>query len=193
MKDPINTELLQRIRSVISDARNYVSRQVNFTQIVSNWLVGRMIVEDEQKGNKSAEYGTFAIKYLSDNLTKEFGSGYDQSNLRRFRSFYLLYPIQDALLNIELQNLNTNKNHPLTRIMDLNLSWTHHRILLKVDNKNAREFYLQEANQNMWSTRALERQVNSLYYERIISSQHKEEVKAEANKKTKELIYFEFN
>jgi len=211
----IHNKLLDSIRNIISDARHYVSRQVNSTQIVSNWLVGKMIVEDEQKGNRSAEYGTYVIKYLSDNLTKEFGSGYDQSNLRRFRSFYLLYPIQDAvrpdsnqlirdavrhksdnlnnptsktLLNIEFQNLNSNKNHPLARIMELNLSWTHHRILLKVDDKNAREFYLNEANENMWSTRALERQVNTLYYERIISSQNNEKVKEEADRNTKDLI-----
>jgi len=224
-KEIQNIKLLDSIRSIITDARRSLSRQVNFTQIISNWLVGRIIVEDEQKGEKIAQYGKFLIKYLSDNLTNEFGSGYDQSNLRRFRSFYLLYPIKDAtrhklenlnqdavrheleilrqhtlnddlektnkdakLLKLELQKLNAEDNHPLAIILNLNLSWTHHRILLKVNNKKTRDFYLQEAHENNWSTRALDRQVNTLYYERIVSSQNRGVVKQEAEEKTKKLL-----
>ena len=224
---PVNSMLLQSIRLVISDARISIIRQVSFTQIISNWVVGKMIVEDEQNGSHTAEYGKQIIKYLSSNLTKEFGSGYSATNLKYYRQFYLEFTIQqnkemqighavsdesakshavsdhlkdeaqnkyntqlnkNSLLMIEIQNINNNIQHPLSDVLKMRLSWTHHRILLKVNNKKAKQFYLKEADENNWSTRALERQVNSLYYERIISSQNEEEVKREAIEKTQELI-----
>ena len=97
MSKPVkNNILLKRISNVILDTRAFVSRRVNYAQIISNWMVGRMIVEDEQDGKYTAEYGKQVIKYLSDNLTGEFGNGYNQTNLRHFRNFYLTYPIQHA-------------------------------------------------------------------------------------------------
>ena len=227
MNDSINTKLLDSIRLVISDARLYATRQVNFAQIISNWLVGRMIVDDEQKGNHTAEYGKHIIKYLSNNLTKEFGSGYSTTNLKYYRQFYLEFPMvqnnqtqnghavsdqmgkshavsdeldekshkmvvgkfaSGSVLRTEIQKINNEKQHPLTEILKSRLSWTHYRILLKVNNKEAKQFYLKEAEQNNWSTRALERQVNTLYYERIVSSQDKQLVKNEAIEKTKDLV-----
>lgn len=216
-----STLLLKSIEGVIQEAREYVSRKVNFAQIVSNWIIGRMIVEDEQKGEYSAEYGKQVIKFLAENLTKDFGSGYSSTNLRYFRQFYFLYPnhhaVSDKLdmenhhavsdeshtvklhavrgelktahwLEKEIALMNQSPGHPLSVPLAYNLSWTHHRILLKVDKMEARQFYLSEAHECNWSTRALERQVNSLYYERIISSQNKELVKAEAKEKTSKLL-----
>lgn len=213
--------LLSNIRNVILEARHYVSRRVNFAQIVSNWIIGRMIVEDEQAGEQTAEYGKQVILFLSDNLTKDYGTGYSSTNLRYFRQFYLLFPNHHAVsddlgkeihhatsdesvigklhalrgelkkpqwLKEEIAILNQSHDHPLSKILPFNLSWTHHRILLKVDNKEAKQFYLTEVHECNWSTRALERQVNSLYYERIVSSQNKELVKAEALEKTSKLL-----
>ena len=212
--------LLYNIESVILEARAYISRRVNFAQIVSNWMIGRMIVEDEQLGEQSAEYGKQLIKYLSLHLESKYGTGYSSTNLRYFRQFYLLYPIHHAASDIlEIENhhavsdkleaenshavrgefksqfwlkkeialLNQNQDHPLSVPLSFNLSWTHHRILLKVDDLKIKQFYLSEAQECNWSTRALERQVNSLYYERIVSSQDKEIVKAEAREKTNAL------
>ena len=228
-----STLLLKSIKGVIQEAREYVSRRINYAQIVSNWIIGRMIVEDEQKGEYSAEYGKRVIKFLAENLTKDYGSGYSSTNLWYFRQFYLLYPILHSLrgespnsihhavsdeldpeihhavsdesyaaklhavsgelktahwLDGEITLLNQSPGHPLSVPLAYNLSWTHHRILLKVDKMEARQFYLSEAHECNWSTRALERQVNSLYFERIISSQNKELVKAEAKKKTSKLL-----
>ncbi|MCD4694641.1 MAG: PDDEXK nuclease domain-containing protein [Bacteroidales bacterium] len=216
-----NIKLFGKIREVILDARKYVSRRINYAQIVSNWLIGQMIVEDEQKGKHSAEYGKLVIEYLSKELLSEFGSGYSDTNLQYFRRFYLLYRIpyavsgelqkgkveiphavrteleqnymknrhamSDEFKSNSLINIIEDTSHPLTAIVSLNLSWTHYRILLKVDNDAARNFYMKEASENNWSTRALGRQVNSLYYERLISSQNKEIVKEEAKEKTQSL------
>ncbi|NOX46466.1 MAG: DUF1016 domain-containing protein [Chlorobi bacterium] len=89
--------LLQSIRSIILEARKYVSRRVNYAQIVSNWFVGQMIVEEEQKGQDKAEYGKQLIEYLSKELQSEFGNGYSESNLQYFRRFYIVYRIPHAV------------------------------------------------------------------------------------------------
>lgn len=202
--------MLTDIRNIVSNARKYVSIKVNQVQIISNWLVGMRIVVDEQGGDNTAEYGKKQIKYLSENLTVEFGSGYSSTNLWYFRQFYLQYSIPHAVsgdLNIDMFSIvhavsgesytefllekhitSFNvQNHPLREILTLNLNWTHHRILLKVEDSQTRQFYLNEANENNWGTRALQRQVNSLYYERLLSSQNKDLVKNEAVEKTKSL------
>ncbi|MDP3683034.1 MAG: PDDEXK nuclease domain-containing protein [Ignavibacteria bacterium] len=123
------------------------------------WLIGKRIIEEEQNGKERANYGAFLITGLSQMLIKDFGKGFDESNLRYIRKFYLLFPIRDAL------------RHELT--------WTHYRLLLKVETDTAREYYIHEVIANMWSTRQLERQINSFYYERILSSRNKRAVRKE--------------
>jgi len=90
-------EILNDIRRIILDTRKYISTKVNYAQIISNWIVGMRIVIDEQSGEHSAEYGKRQIQFLSEHLTKEFGTGYSSSNLWYFRQFYLQYPILDAV------------------------------------------------------------------------------------------------
>lgn len=215
-----NKDLFQEIRKVILDARQYVSKRVNFAQVVSNWEIGRMIVEEEQKGEYTAEYGKQLINEVSIKLSKEFGNGYSSTNLWYFRQFFLKFSIPHSMSgelqnseteNVTIQNaVHTKSNfpiihavsdqlpinlkqsinqesHPLFKIINPNLSWTHYRILLKVESKAAIEYYINETAENNWSTRALERQVNSLYYERIMSSQDKTAVKNEALQKIKDL------
>ena len=112
--------------------------------------------KQEQKGKERAEYGKGLLKELSKKLIRDYGRGFDESNLRNMRMFYLTFPKCDALRH--------------------ELSWTHYRLLLRVEKEKARSFYLIETINNRWSTRELERQINSLLYERIALSKHKAEV-----------------
>ena len=140
----------KRIKEILEGARNKVYRTVNMEMLQAYWNVGREIVEEEQKGKDRAEYGEYLIKNLSAKLTQAFGKGFTKSNLRYMRLFYQTFEKRHALRD--------------------ELSWTHYRLLLKADNENARTFYIEEAIAGNWSTRQLERQINSLYYERILMS-----------------------
>ena len=114
---------------------------------------------EEQGGNEKAEYGTGLLKELSKQMTQDFGKGFTVANLKNMRQFYLTFPNGYALRS--------------------ELSWTHYRLLMRVENENAREFYMQEAVKSQWSTRQLERQINSFFYERLLSSKNKEQVAEE--------------
>lgn len=161
------THLLQNIGEILQQARMQVNRVVNSTMLFSYWEIGRLIVEHEQQGEKRAAYGKQQLQHISDHLTREFGKGFDVSNLRSMRSLYLEYPIRETL--------------------SLKLTWSHYRTLLKVENRTARQWYLEETEQQSWSVRALQRQISVLYYERLLSSQEKALVQAEAQGKTQEL------
>ncbi len=159
-----NEHLFEQISQLIEQARQYVQRNINTIMVQTYWEIGRLIVENEQKGKSRAEYGKAQLQQLSEHLTKRFGKGFDITNLRNMRQFYEFYPIRDALR--------------------LELSWTHYRTLLRVDNKSARDWYAEEAIIENWSARALERQIGVLYYERLLSSKESSPVKAEAKAKT---------
>ena len=131
------------------------------------WQIGRLIVEHEQQGQARAEYGKAQLKALSQQLTQQFGKGFDASNLRNMRSFYQTFSNCDALSH--------------------NLSWTHYRKLIRIENPQARLWYMQEAEQQAWSARALERQIGTLYYERLLASKDKSLVEQEANTHTQPL------
>ena len=145
------------IREILENARSTAYKTVNFVMVQAYWNIGRVIVEDEQKGKERADYGNYLLKNLSEKLIKDYGKGFDESNLRNIRKFYLTFPICDALRH--------------------ELSWTHYRLLLRVEKDDARSFYMIESINNNWSTRELERQINSLLYERIALSRDKEKVK----------------
>ncbi|MBL8397637.1 MAG: DUF1016 family protein [Candidatus Accumulibacter sp.] len=145
--------LLGALRQLIADSRQQVLRTVDSVQIQTYWHVGRHIVEFEQGGAPRAAYGERLLPQLGRALAAEFGRGFDASNLRHMRGFYLAFPIRDALRH--------------------ELSWTHYRLLLRVDSAEAREWYAQEAASQNWSTRVLERQIASLYHERRLASQDK--------------------
>lgn len=146
----------QNIKEILEKARSTAYRAVNFAMVQAYWQIGRVIVEEEQKGEERAEYGKGLIKELSIKLTKDYGRGFDESNLRNMRIFYRTFPNCDAL------------RHELT--------WTHYRLLFRVEREEARHFYMIEAVNNNWSTRELERQINSLLYERLALSKDKEKV-----------------
>jgi len=198
-----------QIRKLILETRSAITKTVNFVSVVQNWEIGRMIVEEEQGGKAKAEYGKYIIKELSEKLTDEFGSCYDASNLKRYRQFYLTFLIsatlqhqfkleekKDIKISATQQHQSSYKiinsihikTHPLFKIISPYLSWSHYKTLITVENPKDREFYMTEAVKNNWSYRALERQINSLYYERILSSKDKSSVIAEMKEKTKDLL-----
>lgn len=163
--------LLTNIRELLNQGRKQVFQAVNAAMVQTYWEIGRLIVEDEQQGQARAEYGKGVLKTLSAALTNEFGKGFDVRNLSNMRSFYQAYPIWNAVRT--------------------ELSWTHYRTLLKVENEQARQWYINEAIQQAWSARALERQIGVLYYERLLATQAKQQdiqpVLAEGQQKTTEL------
>lgn len=152
----------QQIREVLVQARARAWQAVNAEMVPAYWKVGRLIVEEEQRGKARAEYGKGLIKGLSSRLTVEFGRGYDQSNLWNMRAFYLAYPKIDALRR--------------------ELTWTHYRLLLRVEKAEARAFYEIETANSHWSTRELNRQINSLLFERLALSRDRQGVMELATK-----------
>ncbi|MCA1758117.1 MAG: PDDEXK nuclease domain-containing protein [Bacteroidales bacterium] len=155
-----------KIKEIIETARSRVYYTANFEMVMAYWDIGYTIVEEEQKGKERAEYGKGLLPNLSNRLTKDYGRGFDESNLRNMRKFYLVYQNRDAL-------------RP-------ELSWTHYRILMRIEKKSAREFYNQESIEGNWSTRQLERQVNSHYFERMVMTKESNrsllKIEAESNK-----------
>ncbi|MGB7413916.1 MAG: PDDEXK nuclease domain-containing protein [Thermosynechococcaceae cyanobacterium] len=150
--------LLDALRELILQARQQASRSVNTIQVQTYWQIGRHIIEFEQGGEARAAYGKRLLAKLAKALTEEFGKGFDASNLRYMRLFYQAFPNCDALRH--------------------ELSWTHYRLLLRVNTSEVRLWYMQEATVQNWSTRVLERQISSLYYERLLSSPDKESLVA---------------
>lgn len=153
---PPVTELAGRITTIIDSARKRVQSVVDHEMVRAYWEIGREIVEDEQKGEKRAEYGEYLLKNLSTILSTQYGKGFDYSNLKNMRQFYKTYPIGDALRR--------------------QLSWTHYRLLMRIDNPDKRSFYEIESASNNWSTRELERQMNSMLFERLALSRDKDGV-----------------
>ena len=137
------------IRAVLAKARQKVYTAVNFAMVEAYWEIGRQIMEAQKE--QRAEYGAGLIKYLARRLTAEFGEGFDESSLRRMRQFYQAFPIRAALRH--------------------ELSWTHYRFLAKIDEPFRREFYLNECAECNWSSRQLERQITTFYYERLLATQ----------------------
>ena len=155
--------LLADIREVLLSARKTAYKAVNFAMVSAYWNVGRLIVEDEQHGKRRAEYGKAVLSELSDKLTAEFGKGFEERELRRMRQFYCVFPKWGTL-------------RP-------ELTWSHYRLLIKVKDDNARLWYMNEAADQAWSSRQLDRQISVLYYERLLCSQDKTAVQAEAQQK----------
>ena len=159
MKMEIKKDIYQEIHDLLHKARQNIISNINSTMTKTYFLIGKRIVEEEQNGNKRAEYGKNLIKILSEKLTKEFGKGFSQRNLEQMRTFYVRYSI------------------PQTLSAEFKLSWSHYLILMRIEDIGTRNFYEIEAFENNWSLRELKRQVNSSLYERLVLSKDKEKVK----------------
>jgi len=201
MSELIQKNLYKSISSLIAEARKSVRSTVNSAMVITYWNIGRLIVENEQGGKKRAEYGKAVLKELSAKLTAEFGKGFELTNIKYMRQFFIQFPIYDSLslkppirysLSTESPNRHSlsdessvlySQGSSLMVIppINLKLSWTHYRHLIRVESEKARLWYMNEAVSENWSTRALERQINSHYYERLLSSQDKQPVRLEAS------------
>jgi predicted nuclease of restriction endonuclease-like (RecB) superfamily len=177
----INQSILSDIRSIISASREKAIRAVDNERVMMYWLIGQRIFEEEQQGKDRADYGKFLIKNISEQLQPEFGSGFSIRQLERYRQFYRTFPITSTLRT--------------------QLNWSHYKLLLSVDNQDKREFYVIETTKNNWSSRQLERQIDSSLFERLLLSNDKASVLAvakgeqhpsEAKQIIKDPMYLEF-
>lgn len=155
-----NPTIITDIKSLISNARTSAIKAVDYQRTLLYWHIGERIFNEEQQGKDRADYGEYLIKYLSEQLQPEFGSGFSYRELHRYRQFYRTFPIVDSLRT--------------------QLSWTHYRTLIRIDNEDKREYYIAETAKDNWSVRQMERQINSQLYERLLLSNDKESVLAVA-------------
>ena len=168
----IQNNIYHDIRTLISTARNNIVKSVNWAMVTAYWEIGRRIAVEEQNGEERAKYGSFLIKNLANQLITEFGKGFEERELRKMRQFYFSFPIRDTL-------------RP-------ELSWSHYRLLMKIENSEAKTFYLTQCVTEAWSTRQLDRQISTAYYQRMLISKNKNILKSEVNSSTNSLSANEF-
>ncbi|TNH05037.1 DUF1016 domain-containing protein [Testudinibacter sp. TR-2022] len=152
----ISQNMITDVKLIIHQSREQAIRVVDHQRTLMYWHIGKRIFEEEQLGQERADYGSYLIRYLSEQLQPEFGSGFSRRQLERYRQFFRLFPIASALRT--------------------QLSWTHYKLLLPFENADKREYYLAECAKNNWSSRQLERQINSQLYERLLLSNDKDSV-----------------
>lgn len=153
-------DIYSEIKETLLLSRNQAYSAVNFAMVQAYWQIGRIIVEHEQDGNARAGYGKFVLQELSSRLNKEFGKGFSVRTLQQMKKFYVMFPNTNALRS--------------------QLTWTHYRLLLSVENEQARQWYMDEAIASAWSSRQLERQISTPYYERLLASREQAPVRSEA-------------
>jgi len=189
----VNSEmatLFERIAGILESARGRVLRTVNHETVTTYWLIGREIVQALQGGEARAQYGNTLIADLSKHLAERYGAGFSTANLKNFRQFYLAYSDRPVAIAVEIGHPAGSQLaapeganpisypagsllHPGPPGFHPNLSWSHYRALMRVENSAARQFYEAEAVHDNWSRRDLERQIGSLFYERLLASTDK--------------------
>jgi hypothetical protein len=147
---------IQEVKGIIDNSREKAIRSVDHFRVRMYWELGRKIVEEEQQGKERAKYGTYLLKTLSKKLISFYGEAFSKRQLERYRQFYMIFPIASALRT--------------------QFSWTHYKLLLSLDNQSQRLFYDLESSKNNWSSRQLERKINSQLYERLLLSNYPEDV-----------------
>lgn len=192
--------LVNDLKIIVSKARSKAFAAVNYSLVERNWRIGKRIVEEEQNGEARAEYGKHIIEVASAALTEEFGKGFSETNIRTFRKFFLIFR------NLEIQQtVSAESNLPKQQTLSDNLSshfqkgqtppaqfklrllpWSHYERLIRIEDKRARDWYAKEAFEQGWSYRTLSRNINTLYYERLLMSKDKAPVEKEMKEKTNE-------
>lgn len=191
--------LVNDLRSIVSKARSKAFAAVNYSLVERNWRIGQRIVEEEQNGASRAEYGKHVIEVASAALTKEFGKGFSETNIMNFKKFYLKFKEltipqtlseefkkqkQQTLSDELSSHFQKGQTQPAQFELRL-LPWSHYERLIRVEDKKAREWYAKEAFNEGWSYRTLNRNINTLYYERLLMSTKKQPVVDEMQDKTK--------
>ncbi len=191
--------LVNDLRSIVSKARSKAFAAVNYSLVERNWSIGQRIVEEEQNGASRAEYGKHVIEVASAALTKEFGKGFSETNIINFKKFYLKFKelaipqtVSEEFKKQKHQTLSDESSllpqkgqtQPAQSELRL-LPWSHYERLIRVEDKKAREWYAKEAFEQGWSFRTLNRNINTLYYERLLMSKKKQPVVDEMQDKTK--------
>ena len=171
----VSNNYINEVKEILKNARQKAYTAVNSAMVEAYWKIGRRIVEEEQSGRERAEYGKEILQNLSKELTEEFGKGYSYRTLREIRQFYLMF-----------------SDFEKWRTVSAKLTWSHFQKVLRVSDEKARIFYLTEAAENVWSVRTLDRNISTLYYNRIIASIDKKIVENEMKDKTKKLQAEEF-
>lgn len=171
----VSNNYINEVKEILKNARQKAYTAINSAMVEAYWEIGRRIVEEEQNGKERAEYGKEILQNLSKELTEEFGKGYSYRTLREIRQFYLMF-----------------SDFEKWRTVSAKLTWSHFQKVLRVSNEKARIFYLTEAAENMWSVRILDRNISTLYYDRIVASIDKKIVENEMKEKTKKLQAKEF-
>ena len=191
--------LVNDLRSIVSKARSKAFAAVNYSLVERNWRIGQRFVEQEQNGASRAEYGKHVIEIASAALTEEFGKGFSYTNIANYKRFYLTFN------NLQiLQTVSEEFNNPIQQTLPAKsstphkedkaestqselrlLPWSHYERLIRVEDKKAREWYAKEAFEQGWSFRTLNRNINTLYYERLLMSKKKQPVVNEMQDKTK--------
>lgn len=166
---------IKDIKEILLQARQKTYQAINSAMVDAYWNIGKKIVLEEQNGKERASYGSEIIKNLSKELTLEFGKGFSERSLREYRQFYILLP------NFEIQ-----------RTVFAILNWSHFQRVLRISNEEVRNYYLNEAAENTWSVRTLDRNISTLYYQRLLSSQNKEAVENEMIEKTENSNQLDF-
>ncbi|MBB1535735.1 DUF1016 family protein [Leptotrichia sp. oral taxon 218] len=171
----VSNNYINEVKEILKSARQKAYNTINSVMVEAYWKIGRRIVEEEQNGKERAEYGKEILKNLSKELTEEFGKGFGERNIRNIRQFYVLF-----------------SDYEKWKSLISKLTWTHIQKVLRVSDEKARIFYLTEAAENMWSVRTLDRNISTLYYNRIVASIDKKIVENEMQDKTKKLQAKEF-
>ena len=171
----ISNNYINEIKKILKNARQKAYTAVNSAMVEAYWEIGRRIVEEEQRGKERAEYGKEIVKNLSKELTEEFGKGFSRRTLWEMRKLYVYF-----------------SDYERVRTLFAQLTWSHFQKVLRVSNEKARIFYLTEAAENMWSVRTLDRNISTLYYNRLVASIDKKIVENEMKEKTKKLQAKEF-
>lgn len=172
-------EFTLELREIVNESRQFAYSSVNAAQVRQNWLIGQKLVMQEQEGKQRAEYGKRVIKLAAESLTRDFGRGFSERNLWKFKQFYLYFRELPILPTVSAESAEAS--HPIL------LSWSHYERLLRVTDKSARDWYENEASKQCWSVRMLDRNISTMYYQRLLSSQAPDQIKEEIKSKSASL------
>ena len=173
-----DAQFISDIKAIVYTAKQKAYQAADLYQVVSNWLVGRRIVEQEQHGQERAEYGKRIIELASEALTAEFGKGYSVVNIKSFRKFYLTFsnlligqtPSAQLGDGLTIKGQTVSAEFELAKMLPSNLSWSHYERLMRIKNEDERDWYMREAAGENWSVRTLDRNIGSQYYHRLLQT-----------------------